>query len=341
MSFDARQALETMLAGQPLDTAAAEAMAHDLASEAVEPAMAGALLAALRSKGESADEVRGLANGLRALATKPEFDTPPTACDIVGTGGDGSNSYNISTGAALLAAAAGATVVKHGNRSISSKSGAADLLSALGIRVPMSDPGRALSELGFVYLHAPAYHPAMAKIAPIRKAMGVRTVFNILGPLTNPAAPKFAVIGAYSAEMAELMANALAGMAIERALVVHGEPGWDEATPVGPFLLFDVRPGDVQHGTRDPAGVGIARCTPDDLRGGTPEENADALRRVLSGEDTGPHRDALLLTAALALEVAGNVPDMKAGVSRAAAAIEDGRATRLLDALAGMVRRDA
>lgn len=334
MTFDAHQALDLLLASRSLDVARAEAMAHALAGDTIEPAMAGALLAALRSKGESADEVRGLAQGLRDLATKPEFATPPSACDIVGTGGDGSNSYNISTGGALLAAAAGATIVKHGNRSISSRSGAADLLAALGIGVPMADPGRALNESGFVYLHAPAYHPAMARIAPIRKAMGVRTVFNILGPLTNPAQPRFAVIGAYSPEMAELMAHALSGMAIERAFVVHGEPGWDEATPVGPFLLFDVREGSVQQMRRDPKDVGIARCTADSLKGGTPEENAEALHRVMQGDDQGPHRDALTLTAGLALEATGAASDLANGIAMARAAIDDGRASRLLATLA-------
>lgn len=333
MTFDARHALDAILAGHSLDTAQAEALAHALASDAIEHAMAGAMLAALRSKGESAQEVRGLAQGLRALATTPDFDTPPTACDIVGTGGDGSNSFNISTGAAILAAAAGATIVKHGNKSISSRSGAADLLNALGVSVPMSEPERTLTETGFVYLHAPAYHPAMARIAPIRRALGVRTVFNILGPLTNPAAPPFGVIGAFSPQVAERMAHALSGMAIERVFVVHGEPGWDEATPVGPFLILDVRPGRVERTQRDPIDVGIARCSPEDLKGGTPEHNADALRCVLQGEDTGPHRDALMLTAGLALEVSGVAPSMREGIERARAAIASGAAASMLEKL--------
>ena len=325
--------LETLLNGHPLTSDQACALAHALAGDDVEPALAGAVLAALRAKGETADEVRGLAQGLRKLATSPPFASPPNACDLVGTGGDGSQSYNISTGAALLAAAAGATIVKHGNRSISSRSGAADLLMALGISVPMTDPALALERSRFVYLHAPAYHPAMARIAPIRKAMGVRTVFNILGPLTNPARPPFGVIGAYSTAVAELMAHALSGMAIERVFIVHGEPGWDEATPVGPFILFDVRPGNVERTVRDPLAFGMARCTPDALRGGTPEANANALRRVISGEDTGPHRDALVLTAALALEVSGIAPDARAGIERAARAIDDGSAAALVEAL--------
>lgn len=325
--------LDALLQGQSLTAQQARELAHTLASDAMEPALAGALLSALRAKGESADEVRGLAQGLRELATRPEFTTPPSACDLVGTGGDGSHSYNISTGAALLAAAAGATIVKHGNNSISSRSGAADLLTALGVTVPMPDPSLALRRSRFVYLHAPAYHPAMARIAPIRKAMGVRTVFNILGPLTNPAQPPFGVIGAFSPQVAELMAHALSGMDIERVFVVHGEPGWDEATPVGPFLLFDVRPGRVERTQRDPRSAGIERCSPDALRGGTPEDNAQALRRVFSGEDTGAHRDALVLTAALALEVSGIAADAGAGVEHAALAIDDGSAAALVEAL--------
>ena len=325
--------LEAILRGQSLSAEQARTLAHDLASGGFEPALAGALLAALRAKGETAEEVRGLAEGLRELATEPEFRVPPSACDLVGTGGDGSHSYNISTGGALLAAAAGTTIVKHGNKSISSRSGAADLLSALGIAVPMRDPARALAEANFAYLHAPAYHPAMARIAPIRRAMGVRTVFNILGPLTNPAAPRFGVIGAFSHEIAELMAQAISGMAIERVFVVHGEPGWDEATPVGPFLLLDVRPGRVERTRRDPLDAGIPRCSPQQLRGGTPEENARALRLVLHGEDVGPHRDALVLTAGLALEVSGVAANMSAGVERAQGSIDSGASAAILEKL--------
>lgn len=336
MSSYASAMLEVLLRGESLDEAAARSLIHAMAKNEVEPPLAGALLAALRAKGETADEVRGLARGLRELATRPDFETPQDACDLVGTGGDGSNSYNISTGGALLAAAAGAMIVKHGNRSISSRSGAADLLGALGIAVPMPEPADALHASRFVYLHAPAFHPAMATIAPIRKAMGVRTVFNILGPLTNPARPPFAVIGAFSPVVAELMANALAGLEVERAFVVHGEPGWDEATPCGPFLLYDVHDGHVERKTRDPRDFGIERCSPEDLRGGTPEENADALRCVLNGTGDGPHRDALALTAGLALEVSGKARDLAEGISMAREAIASGRAAALLGRLASM-----
>lgn len=336
MSSESSAMLERLLQGDSLDESAAHALVHALADGGVEPPLAGALLAALRAKGETAAEVRGLARGLRELATTPAFETPADGCDLVGTGGDGSNSYNISTGGALLAAAAGATIVKHGNRSISSRSGAADLLAALGIEVPMPALAKALRDSRFVYLHAPAFHPAMAAIAPIRKAMGVRTVFNILGPLTNPARPPFAVIGAFSPGVAQLMAEALAGLEVKRAFVVHGEPGWDEATPCGRFLLFDVHDGRVERTTRDPREFGIDRCLPEDLRGGTPKENADALRKVVGGSDTGPHLNALVLTAGLALEVSGKVSDLDQGVSQAREAIEDGRAAALLDRLGSM-----
>lgn len=325
--------LEALLRGESLDAEAARGLAHAMAGETIEPALAGAMLAALRAKGETADEVRGLARGLQDLALTPNFTTPERACDLVGTGGDGSGSYNISTGAALLAAAAGATIVKHGNRSISSSSGAADVLLALGIATPMPDPARALQDTGFAYLHAPAYHPAMARIAPIRKALGVRTVFNILGPLTNPASPPFGVVGAYAPSVAQLMARALAGMEIERVFVVHGDPGWDEATPVGPYMVFDVTPGRVEQLVRDPLDEGIARCTAEQLRGGNPEHNAAAIERVFSGEDKGPHRDALTLSAALALEVSGVARDVRDALAMARAAIDDGKAQAMIGAL--------
>ncbi len=199
--------------------------------------MAGALLAALRTKGVTPAEVRGLAGAMRALARKPALPEAPDAIDIVGTGGDASGSLNLSTGAALLAAACGLPVVKHGNRSISSRSGSADLLEALGLVLPLdeTEAGRCFEATGFTFLFAPYFHPAMKALAPIRAALGIRTVFNLLGPLTNPAAPRFRLIGAYDEATAELMAGTLAGMDIERAWVVHGAAGWDEATPVGPL----------------------------------------------------------------------------------------------------------
>jgi len=326
------QTLEGLLAGGDLGEDAAADLLVALTNPGLAPAMAGAVLAALRAKGETAAELRGFARAMRRLARRPDLPADLACVDIVGTGGDGSGSLNLSTGAALLAAACGVPVVKHGNRSISSRSGSADVLEALGLELAAdtAECGACLRECGFVFLFAPHFHPAMKALAPVRAALGVRTVFNLLGPLTNPAAPPCQVIGAYSAAAARLMADCLAGLPIERAFVVHGEPGWDEPTPVGPFLLFDVRPGKVRAEQRDPSRCGLARCTPGALAGGDGAHNALRLAAVLEGEEQGPHRDALLLGAALALEVSGRARTPEQGIAMAAAAIDDGRAGALI-----------
>ena len=227
-------------------------------------------------------------------------------------------------------------VVKHGNRSISSRSGSADLLEALGLPQPLDEKraGECLAATGFSFLFAPHYHPAMKEVAPVRRALGVRTVFNLLGPLTNPAEPPFGLIGAYSRDAARLMAETLAGMPIERVFVVHGEPGWDEPTPCGPFELYDVRPGSVHRTERDPQDFGLARCTPQSLAGGDAVHNAAGMRAVFTGEDRGPHRDALVLNAALALEVTGAVTDPHAAIRAANDALDRGDGARLLDRIA-------
>lgn len=331
-----REMLEQLLVGRDLDEAQAAALMHALAAGQLPEAQAGGLLCALRAKGETAAEIRGFASVMRELAVRPVIPAGSPTVDTVGTGGDGSGSFNISTGGGLLAAACGVRVVKHGNRSISSRSGSADVLEALGLPLPLDAvrAGECLAATGFTFLFAPAYHPAMRHVMPVRTALGVRTVFNVLGPLTNPAAPPFQLIGAFSVDMARLMAESLSGLPIERAFVVHGEPGWDEATPAGAYDLFDVRPGRVHHQRRDPRDVGLARCAPEALAGGDAEDNARALRAVFRGEDRGPHRDALLLNAALVLEVMGEVPDLTAGLARAAAAIDSGHAAGMLDRLA-------
>ena len=251
----ARRALADLLEAKDLTESAAAELMHALTDPELPPALAGAVLVALRMKGEIAAEIRGFATAMRELARDPGIPAGAPTVDCVGTGGDGSGSVNISTGAALLAAASGVRVVKHGNRAVSSKSGSADVLEALGLPLPLDEKAavRCLEETSFTFLFAPFYHPAMKSIAPVRAAMGVRTVFNLLGPLSNPARPPFGVIGAFSPSVARLMADTLSGMDIERVFVVHGEPGWDEATPVGPFLLYDVRPGQVEEQHRDPA----------------------------------------------------------------------------------------
>ncbi len=328
--------LARLLDGDDLAEDEADGLMRALTDDTLAPARAGALLAALRAKGETAAEIRGFARAMRALALAPALPPGLAAVDVVGTGGDNSGSLNLSTGSALLAAACGVPVVKHGNRSVSSNSGSADVLRELGLPMPLDEAAAAacFEATGFTFLFAPHYHPAMKAIAPVRAALGVRTVFNVLGPLANPASPPFHVIGAYSADMARLMAATLAGLPGERAFVIHGEPGWDEATPVGEFLLLDVQNGRVREEFRRPEDYGLGRCAPEALAGGDAAHNAEAMRAVLTGADAGPHRDALALGVALTLELTGRAGSPRAGIAAALAAIDDGRAAALLTALA-------
>jgi anthranilate phosphoribosyltransferase len=329
--------LDSLLNGKDLEEGQAYDLMQQFASGDLEPAFAGALLAGLRAKGETAAEIRGFARAMRELAVRPEIPDGAPTVETVGTGGDGSGSLNLSTGSGLLAAACGSRVVKHGNRSVSSKSGSADMLEVLGVPLPLdaSEAVACLQATNFTFLFAPAYHPAMKAVMPVRNAMGVRTVFNILGPLANPAIPPYQLIGAFSRDMAKLMAEAVSGLDIERAFVVHGEPGWDEATPIGKFWLYDVRPGKVEATTRSPEDYGLARCTPEDLAGGDAAHNAKEVMRVFTGEDKGAHRDALLMGTSLVLECQGVAKDPKDGVAQAAAALDDGRAAAFLDTLKG------
>jgi len=335
MSNEYSALLDRLLNGNALSESEASALMHTLASGEIDAALAGALLAGLRAKGETAEEIRGFATAMRELALHPAIPEGPPTVDSVGTGGDNSGSLNLSTGAGLLAAAAGARVVKHGNRSVSSQSGSADVLECLGIPLPLDEQAvvDCLGALNFTFLFAPAYHPAMKSIMPVRGALGVRTVFNMLGPLTNPAAPPYQLVGAFSADAAKLMADTLSGMPIERAFVVHGEPGWDEASPAGEFILYDVRPGSVEKSIRTPEDYGLSRCQPEELRGGDASHNADELAKVFKGEDQGPHRDALLMGASLILEVTGLASDHRSGLEMATAAIDSGRSAEFLEAL--------
>jgi anthranilate phosphoribosyltransferase len=327
------QLLEDLIRGGSLSEDEAVAFVHQLIEGDVEPAVAGAVLTALRAKGETPDEVRGFARAMRAVATDPMVDVTG-AVDVVGTGGDRSGSLNLSTGSALVTAAAGVPVVKHGNRSMTSQSGSADVLEALGLPMPMNEDQvrRLFQATGFTFLFAQYFHPAMAAIMPVRRALAVRTIFNILGPLTNPAAPPNMVIGAFDPAAAGLMAGALSGLDIDRAFVVHGAGGWDEPSPLGEFLLFDVRPGKVTETTRDPADLGMAPCDPTDLAGGSPAHNAERLLGVLEGE-SGAHRDAMVLGAALALEVTGLAPGPTDAAEMAAPAIDEGKGLTLAKAL--------
>lgn len=333
-----RDTLEKLLNRRDLGETESEELLLQLIDPTGPPAMAGAILAALRTKGVVAEEVRGFARAMRRLARRPRIPLDLRAIDVVGTGGDSSGSYNISTGTALLTAACGVPVLKHGNRSVSSRTGSADVLEALGLKVPLDEQEAAdcLAASNFTFLFAPHYHPAMKAVAPVRSALGVRTIFNILGPLTNPAAPPFHLIGAFSLEIARLIADTMSGLEMERTFVVHGAEGWDEPTPIGPFTVFDVRPGSVEMEVRLPADYGLSPCTAEGLAGGDAQYNARALESVFDGQDRGAHRDCLLLGTALALEVAGRVRSPLEGVAVAADALDTGKARGVLKAITSL-----
>jgi anthranilate phosphoribosyltransferase len=338
-----REALERLLDKKNLQEEDAAELLVAITDPTLAPAMGGALLAALRSKGETAEEVRGFARTMRKLARRPLLPSGSPLVDMVGTGGDGSGSFNLSTGASLLVAAMGIRVAKHGTSSISSRSGSADVIRALGLELPLDETaaGECLAATGFTFLFAPHYHPALKAVMPIRQALGVRTVFNILGPLSNPAAPPFHLLGAYSVDVAELMAQTLSGMPMERAYVVHGDPGWDEATPVGSFTLFDVRPGQVVRTIRNCEEFGLPRCTAAELKGGDPAHNAAHLRAVLEGRDRSAHRNAIVLQAALVLELLGKAQSPRDAAQMAEDAIEAGAGKLMLEKLAAFGQRTA
>jgi len=327
-----KRTLDRVLDGAALDASEAEALMDTLATTDVDPIVVASLLSALRTRGETADEVAGFARSLRRHALRPALPGAELAADTCGTGGDGAHSLNLSTAAGLLTAACGAPIVKHGNRSVSSRSGSADVLEALGMTLPASDDDAAslFEKTGFTFLFAPRHHPALARVMPVRRALGVRTVFNLLGPLVNPIAPRFQVTGAYSVAAARVMAGALAQLGVERALVVHGTDGWDEATPLGPFVAIEVRDGACVESVRDPIELGIARCAVSSLRGTDASGNARRLRAVLEGTEQGGHRDAVVLNAALVLEVTGRAASAREGVSMAREALDRGEGEHLL-----------
>jgi anthranilate phosphoribosyltransferase len=323
-----------LLAGQDLTAAdTAWAMREVMTGEAT-PVQVAAFAVALRAKGESAEEVSGLAAEMLAQATPVELGLD--CVDIVGTGGDGAHTVNISTMAAVVAAAAGVPVAKHGGRAASSSSGAADVLEALGIAIDLPAPAvvRCVREAGIGFFFAPVFHPGMRHAGGPRREMGIPTVFNFLGPLTNPARPVAAAIGCADLRMAPVMADVLAPRG-GRALVFRGDDGLDELTTATTSSVWVVRDREVIPDRLDPAALGIPTSGPDDLRGGSPEFNADVFRRVLGGEK-GPVRDAVVLNAAAALaafdERSARLHDaIGAGMERAAAAIDDGRAVALLE----------
>jgi anthranilate phosphoribosyltransferase len=335
-----QDAIAQLLDGRDLDAAAARAAMDEIMSGAATPAQTAGFLVALRAKGETADEIAGCAEGMREHVV-PVTPARDDLVDTAGTGGDGARTLNISTAAALVAAAAGAGVAKHGNRAVSSASGSADVLEALGFELEL-EPARiaaSIDELGFGFIFAPAHHPGFRHAAPVRRELGVRTVFNVLGPLTNPAGARAQVVGVYSAELAPVIADVLCRLGARRAFVVHGAGGIDELSPAGPNLVCEVEEGAVRRRTIDPLELGVARCAPEDLRGGTPDENATAIHHVLQGE-IGPHRDAVLLNAAGAIAAAGHAPDLAEGLPIATEAVDSGAAAERLDRLIAFTRAE-
>jgi anthranilate phosphoribosyltransferase len=332
--LDLRGLIEQVLEGRDLDESTAERLLCALAAGGLPAAQQAGLLVALRAKGESVAELVGFARGMLALARGPLPRRGSLLVDTCGTGGDGSGSFNLSSAAALLVAALGIPVAKHGNRAVSSRCGSADLMQALGI--PFPDDARAagalLARRGFVFLFAPHFHPAAAALAMLRRELGLRTAFNLLGPLVNPARPSHQLCGAFSPEAARKLAPASSALGVGRAFVVHGAGGLDEATPVGPFLLLEATGAGVREHVLDPRAFGLPPCRPEDLAGGDAAQNAGRLEALLRGE-RGPLRDALVLNAALVLLLVGRERDARAAARIAGQALDDGRTRALLCAL--------
>ena len=335
-----QQALAAVIEGRDLSQAHAREVMNGIMQGTATPAQIGAFLVALRVKGETADEIAGCAEAMRAhmLAVQPQRDD---LVDTAGTGGDGAHTLNISTAAALVAAAAGAGVAKHGNRAVSSASGSADVLEALGfeLELPPARIARSIDELGFGFLYAPAHHPAMKHAAQVRRELATRTVFNVLGPLTNPAGARAQVVGVYSPELVRTIAEVLSRLGARRAFVVHGAGGIDELSPAGPNLVCEVVDGSVREREVDPLELGIQRCDPGELRGGSPDENAAAIRSILSGAE-GPRRDAILLNAAGAIAAAGHARDLADGLGHATEAVDSGAAGERLEELIAFSREE-
>jgi anthranilate phosphoribosyltransferase len=296
------------------------------------PSQMGGLLMALRVRGETVEEITGAVTVMREKMLR--VAAPPDAIDVVGTGGDASGSYNISTCAAFIVAGAGVPVAKHGNRALSSRSGAADVLAALGVKIELAPDavGRCISEAGIGFMFAPAHHPAMKNVGPTRVELGTRTIFNLLGPLSNPAGVKRQMVGVFSRQWIEPLANVLKNLGSKSAWVVHGSDGLDEVTSAGPTYVAALENGAVRIFEITPEDVGVARAMPDMLRGGDADQNARALLDVLRGKKSA-FRDVALMNAAAGLIVAGRAEDLKQGFALAAKSLDSGEAEGRLDRL--------
>lgn len=331
-----RDAIATLVSGRSLDASAASIVMSEVMDGDATPAQISAFAIALRMKGQTPEEVAGLASAMLSRAIRIDAGAELDTC---GTGGDGSRSFNISTAAAFVAAGAGVRVAKHGNRAMSSSCGSADVLEALGVRIDLepASVGRCIREVGIGFMFAPKFHPAMKHAAGPRREIGVRTVFNVLGPLCNPANAGAQLLGVADPALVDLMANALMRLGIRRAMVVHGEDGLDELTLSGPTSVCQIRDGRKDRYVVKPEDFGIQRAAGRLLLGGTAEENAALLKAVLSGE-CGAHRDVVALNAGAALTVSGAVDGLAEGIRLAEEVIDTGRALARLNALTAFCR---
>ena len=327
-----REAIDAIInQGRSLSEQEASAVMGEIMSGEATPAQLAAFLVALRLKGETAEEIAGMARVMRAKALRVPFDGAPLL-DTCGTGGDCMGTFNVSTAAAFVAAGAGAVVAKHGNRAVTSHCGSADVLEALGVKIDLPPEGVAhcLREVGVGFMFAPTFHPAMRFAAGPRREIGVRSVFNILGPLTNPAGARAQVLGVADAAIGEKMIEVLGRLGCGHALVVHGEDGLDEMTLGGPTLVYELEEGDIRSYRVTPEEVGLRQASDKAVKGGSPEENAAAMRAVFGGEQ-GPVRDIVLLNSAAALVAADKAASLAEGVTLAAQTIDSGAAGKKLD----------
>jgi len=327
-----KEAIRTIVAGNSLTMNEAEQVMGEIMDGEATPAQFGAFVTALRLKGETVDEIIGMAKTMRAKAIPVNIDEP--VVDTCGTGGDAAGTFNISTATALVAAGAGLKVAKHGNRAMSSQCGSADVLEALGVKIDHDAAGvkRCIEEVGIGFMFAPVFHPAMKYAAAPRREIGIRIVFNILGPLTNPAGARAQVIGVADGAMVKKIANALKGLGCKHALVVHGESGMDEIAINGRTLVYELKGGEIESYYISTEDFGLPEASPDSIKGGTAAENAAILRSILSGA-TGPRRDVVLMNAAAVLLAGERAENLKQGFKLAKEVIDSGRAMAKLEQL--------
>jgi anthranilate phosphoribosyltransferase len=337
---DLKPLIAVAATGKRLTEAQAEQAFDIMMSGNATPAQIGGFLMALRVRGETVEEITGAVRAMRAKMTR--INAPAGAIDTCGTGGDASGTWNISTGAALVVAACGVPVAKHGNRALSSKTGAADVLAALGVNIDaeMNLVERSLHEAGICFMMAPRHHSAMRHVGPTRVELGTRTIFNLMGPLSNPAGTKRQLIGVFAEQWLEPMARVLFELGTERAWLVHGSDGIDEITTTGPTHVAELKGDHVRRFEINPEDAGLPRASPEDLKGGDAEANAEAIRALLDGAKS-PYRDIVMLNAGAALVVAGKVTNIKAGVTSAAEAIDSGKARQALQGLVSITNTKA